>query len=181
MFSKYFLLIVGLVATVYIKTTNAYGVCSCMCCDGVDCDPRFVGTTQVSSCDGFNCINSCKNAFPIACDSAPSSEVSASCQEMTTTIISTASTSSSTESTMTTTGSSTTSTASQSTSTITTTATMSTSTTTDTSSTSSQSSTSTTTSSSSTTTHSGAFTLQESSLFITLLLSSLLLVTKTIF
>ncbi|CAF1214062.1 unnamed protein product [Adineta steineri] len=116
MFSKYFLLIVGLVAIVYIKTTNAYGVCSCMCCDGQGCEPRLVGTTQVPSCGELNCINSCRHAFPLACDSSSPGGISTPCQDVTTTTI-----------------------------------------------------------------HSGAFNVQESSLFITLLLSSLLLVTKIIF
>ncbi|CAF1424041.1 unnamed protein product [Adineta steineri] len=116
MFSKYFLLILGVAATVYIKTTNAYGVCSCMCCDGAGCEPRLVGTTQVPSCGELNCISSCSKAYPLACDSPSTGGISAPCQDVTTTTI-----------------------------------------------------------------HSGAFIVQESSLFITLLLSSLLLVTKIIF
>ncbi len=50
-------------------TTTAYGLCSCSCCDGDQCDPIYEGTAIVSSCDQSICITACKAKFERACGS----------------------------------------------------------------------------------------------------------------
>ncbi len=69
MFNKYILLIVGLVATMYVSTTNANGLCSCSCCDGDQCDPIYEGTAIARTCAQSDCINACKTTFVEACGS----------------------------------------------------------------------------------------------------------------
>ncbi|CAF1127233.1 unnamed protein product [Adineta ricciae] len=200
---RYILLFAGVMATMYVPNVDAYGICTCLCCNGAACQPRPVGSVQVESCAELNCYNACTQKYPTACDKSATGEISTPCQDFTTTIISTTVTSTSTPSTTPSTTSTTTTTVSTTsttpstpwpTSTTSTTPktsvttstgniTITASTTTTTLSTGSSSSSvstpthsSTSTSSStkvSSTTHSGAPNVRESSLMIVLLLSAI--------
>ncbi|CAF4285580.1 unnamed protein product, partial [Adineta steineri] len=56
MFNKYLLLLVGLVAAIYIPTTNAYGICTCFCCEGSSCEPIPEGEIDIPSCEEGSCL-----------------------------------------------------------------------------------------------------------------------------
>ncbi len=88
MLNKYILLIVGLVAALYVSTTNANGLCSCSCCDGDQCDPIYEGTAIASSCAQSDCITACKAKFEDACGSFYTT-IRETCQETNTTTAST--------------------------------------------------------------------------------------------
>ncbi|CAF0963084.1 unnamed protein product [Rotaria sordida] len=206
MFNKYLLLFISLVVTIYIPTTNAYGFCTCYCCDGPSCDPIFEGNIKIPSCDGSSCFETCKKTFPLSCASQTTGVVKPDCKDVevvneTTTPLTTPSTpwplTTKGNITITTTTPTTTSTENTTTTSNTTSETTSTTTTTDTASTNSTHPTSppttnttmttsvltqtTTTAQSPTTTSkhvSGAFILRESPSFIALIVTSILLIIK---
>ncbi len=91
MFDKYIFLIVGLVAVMYVSTTNAAGLCSCSCCDSDQCQPIYQGTAIARSCAQSDCIAACKAKFPAACGSFYIT-IRETCHEISTTTVLTSTT-----------------------------------------------------------------------------------------
>ncbi|CAF3157895.1 unnamed protein product [Rotaria sp. Silwood2] len=82
MFNKYLLLLVGLLVTIYVPTINAYGYCTCFCCDGSGCEPMFDGSIEIPSCDGSACLEACKKTFPLSCNITSTGKVKPDCKEV---------------------------------------------------------------------------------------------------
>ncbi|CAF3576361.1 unnamed protein product [Rotaria sp. Silwood1] len=84
MFNNYLLLLllISLVVTICVPTINAYGFCTCSCCDGSGCDPLFEGSIEISSCDGTSCLEACKKSFPLSCDSPTTGKLKYDCKDI---------------------------------------------------------------------------------------------------